>query len=255
MKHYRPHLDEMQIKIAVSPRKIIRLLLIGAIFFAVVSAIIQVSEYVFGYEDDWTSLFNVDRELNFPTWYSALMIIACSALLKIIATGKQQQEDRYTKDWLLLSRIFCFMAIDEIVSLHEIFIIPEVSEALNLPWFLHSAWVIPGMIFLLWFIRRYRKFVRHLPPQAQKNFILAGCIYVGGALVMEMIGSHFAESLSQQHIIYTLTTTLEEFLEMLGIILFIHSLFQYLNRWAYPLNLQVGLISDEHTYGEKKKIS
>lgn len=245
----------MQIKIAVSPRQIIKFLFIVAIFFAVVSAIIQVGEYVYGYEDDWTNLFNVDRELNFPTWYSALMIASCSALLRIIATGKQQQSDRYTQDWRLLSRIFCFMAIDEVVSLHEIFIIPEVSEALNLPWFLHSAWVIPGMIFLLWFIRRYRKFVLHLPSRSRKNFILSACIYVGGALIMEMIGSHFAESLSQQHIVYALTTTVEELLEMTGIIIFIHSLFQYLDRWAYPLDLQVFLTSSEPTYRKGKELS
>ena len=244
----------MQIKIAVSPRQIIKFLLIVAIFFTVVSAVIQVSQYVFDYKDDWMKLFNVDRELNFPTWYSALMIATCSVLLRIIATGKQQQGDRYTQDWRLLSRIFCLMAIDEVVSLHEIFIIPEVSEALNLPWFLHSAWVIPGTIFLLWFIRRYRKFVRHLPSRSQKNFILAGCIYVGGALIMEMIGSHFAESLSQQHIIYALSTTVEEFLEMTGIIMFIHSLFFYFNQWAYPLDLQVSLTSSQpaHKKGNKK---
>ncbi|MEL6495205.1 MAG: hypothetical protein AAFQ41_08775, partial [Cyanobacteria bacterium J06623_7] len=147
----------------------------------------------------------------------------------------------YTQDWRLLSRIFAFMAVDEVVSLHEIFIIPEVSEALNLPWFLHSAWVIPGTFFLLWFIRRYHRFVRHLPQRSRFNFVLAACIYVGGALIMEMIGSHFAESLSQQHIIYAAIVSVEECLEMTGIIVFIYALFHYLDCWASPLNLQVSL--------------
>lgn len=232
----------MQLKITAFPRIIARYLMIGVIFFTIVGVVIQIGKYVFNYQDEWLNLFNVDRELNFPTWYSALMIAFCAVLLKIIATGKKQQGDRYTKDWQLLSLIFWFLAIDEIVSIHEILIIPEVSQALNLPWFLHSAWVIPGMIFVAWFARRYSKFVRHLPAKSRLHFIFAACIYVGGALIMEMIGSYFAESLSQQNIIYALTTSVEECLEMTGIVMLIYSLLYYLGQWAHQLDLQIDIL-------------
>ena len=232
----------MQIKIAVSPRTIVRYLLAGVFFFTVVSTGIQICKYVFDYRDEWMDLFNLDRELNFPTWYSALMLGSCAILLRIIAVGKKQQGDRYTKDWQLLSVIFCWLAIDEVASIHEILIIPEVSEALNLPWFLHSMWVIPGIVFVAWFAKRYSKFVRHLPADSQKDFIIAGCTYVGGALIMEMIGSHFAESIGQQHIVYALIATGEELLEMIGIVLFIRALLYYLNRWAKRLDFQIDIL-------------
>lgn len=232
----------MQLKIRAFPRIIARYLMIGVIFFTIIGAVIQICKYVFNYQDEWLDLFNVDRELNFPTWYSALMIAFCAVLLKIIAMGKKQQGDRYTKDWQLLSLIFWFLAIDEIVSIHEILIIPEVSQALHLPWFLHSAWVIPGMIFVAWFARRYSKFVRHLPTKSRLHFIFAACIYVGGALIMEMIGSYFAESLSQQNIIYALTTSVEECLEMTGIVMLIYSLLYYLGQWAHQLDLQIDIL-------------
>ncbi|MEO1669511.1 MAG: hypothetical protein AAFR77_01810 [Cyanobacteria bacterium J06631_2] len=233
----------MRIKIALSPSTIVRWLIIGVIFFTLVGAGIQVCKYVFDYKDDWMKLFNLDRELNFPTWYSGLMLVSCSFLLRIIAIGKKQQNDRYTKDWQLLSLIFLLLAIDEIASLHEIFIIPEVSEALNLPWFLHSAWVIPGIIFVAWFARRYSKFVRHLPTVSRYRFITAACIYIGGALILEMVGSHFAESLGQLHIVYALITTAEECCEMVGIVVFINALFNYLNQWANPFALQIEILS------------
>jgi hypothetical protein len=241
----------MQLKITAFPRLIARYLMMGVIFFTIVGTVIQICKYVFNYQDEWLDLFNVDRELNFPTWYSALMIGFCAVLLKIIATGKKQQGDRYTKEWQLLSLIFAWLAIDEIVSIHEILIIPEVSQALHLPWFLHSAWVIPGMIFVAWFARRYSKFVRHLPAKSRQHFILAACIYVGGALIMEMIGSHFAESLSQQNIIYALTTSIEECLEMTGIVMLIYALLYYLGQWAHKLDLQIDILepavkSDRH---------
>ena len=232
----------MQIKIAVSPRTIIRYLLAGVFFFTVVSTGIQICKYVFDYRDEWMDLFNLDRELNFPTWYSALMLAFCAILLRIIAVGKKQQSDRYTKDWQLLSVIFCWMAIDEVLSIHEILIIPEVSEALNLPWFLHSMWVIPGIIFVAWFAKRYSKFVRHLPSDSKRHFIIAGCTYVGGALIVEMLGSYFAESIGQQHIVYALIATVEELLETIGVVLFIRALLHYLYKWAERLNLQIDIL-------------
>jgi uncharacterized Tic20 family protein len=235
----------MQIKITALPRTIVRPLAFGAIFFTLVGVGIQIGKYVFNYEDEWLNLFNVDRELNFPTWYSALMIGFCAILLGIIAQGKKQQGDRYTKDWQLLSLIFWFLAIDEIVSIHEIFIIPEVSKMLHLPGFLYSAWVIPGTIFVIWFARRYSKFIYHLPPKSRLHFVLAASIYVGGALIMEMIGSAIAQSFTQQSLIYALTTSVEEFLELSGIVMLIYALIYYLGQWAHQLELQIEILESD----------
>jgi hypothetical protein len=229
----------MQLKLAVFPRRIAKYLLVGMAFFGVVSTGIQISKYVFNYRSEWLDLFNLDRELNFPTWYSALMIGFCAILLRIIATGKKQQGDRYSQDWRLLSTIFIWMAIDEIVSIHEILIIPQVSDALKLPWFLHSMWVIPGIFFVAWFVRRYGKFVNHLPAKSKQHFTIAACLYIGGALVMEMVGSQFAESIGQQNIVYALIATVEEILELNGIIMFIYALLYYLSQWSNQLELQI----------------
>ncbi|MEL6439211.1 MAG: hypothetical protein AAFQ80_08180 [Cyanobacteria bacterium J06621_8] len=231
----------MQIRIKVYPRTIVRYLVIIIIFFAVVSTGIQICKYVFDYRDDWMKVFNLDRELNLPTWYSALMLGFCSLLLRFIALGKKQQGDRYTRDWRLLSVIFSLMAIDEVVSLHEILIIPEVSEALNLPWFLHSMWVIPGTVFVVWFGNRYRQFLANLPSSFGRQFTLAALVYIGGALIMEMIGSHVAESLGQQTLIYALIATIEEIMEMSGVVIFMAGLFRYLKTWAGNLELQLDI--------------
>ena len=230
----------MQLKISIYPRAIVKYLIIGVIFFTLMSIGIQIGKYIFDYRDGWTTMFNLDRELNLPTWYSSLMLGTCSMLLKIIAVAKKQAGDRtYTQDWQLLSRIFLFLAIDEVLSIHEILIIPEVSEALNLPWFLHSMWVIPGTVLVIWFINRYRQFGRHLPYQSRKHFFLAAFLYIGGALIMEMVGSHIAEAQGQQNLIYALTATLEEVMEMLGIIVFIYGLLSYLRQWLGTLDLEI----------------
>ncbi len=231
----------MQIKLSLSPGAVVRYLMIAVVFFTVVSTGIQIAKYVFDYRQDWMSLWNLDRELNFPSWFSTFMIGFCSILLKIIAIGKKEQGDRYTKDWQLLSLIFLWLAIDELVSIHEILIIPQFSDALHLPWFLHSLWVIPGMVFVAWFARRYIRFVRHLPSNTKKHFVSAACVYIGGALVMEMVGSYFAEAQGQQHLTYALVATVEEFMEMVGMVMFIYGLLYYLREWAKTLDLRIDI--------------
>ena len=231
----------MQLKISISLRAVVKYLVFGVVFFALVSTGIQIGKYVFDYRADWTTMFNLDRELNLPTWYSSFMLGGCSILLRIIAIAKKNNSDRYTKDWQLLSLIFCLLAIDEVLSIHEILIIPEVSKALNLPWFLHSMWVIPGTIFVLWFARRYSKFSQHLPYKSRQHFFGAAFLYVGGALVMEMVGSYIAEAEGQQNLLYAMTATLEEIMEMMGIIVFIYGLLYYLRDWLKNLDLKISI--------------
>jgi hypothetical protein len=231
----------MQLKISIVPSSIIKYLTIGAITLTIFGTVIQIGKYVFNYRENWTKILNLDREMNIPTWYSAIMLAFCALLLNIIARGKKQQRDRHAPEWRLLSTIFIILAIDEVASIHEILIIPDVSKALNLPWFLHSMWVIPGAIFVVWFVRYYWQFSQNLPYKSRRNFFLAAAIYISGALIMEAIGSHVAEWQGQQNITYALIATLEEAMEMAGIIVFIYGLLVYFQQWSPSLLLKIDL--------------
>ena len=77
----------MQLKISIKPSSIVRYLIIGVIVLTIFSIGIQIGKYVFDYRESWTRMFNLDREMNIPTWYSALMLLFCAlvwqALLEI----------------------------------------------------------------------------------------------------------------------------------------------------------------------------
>jgi hypothetical protein len=231
----------MQLKISIVPSSIIKYLTIGAITLTIFGTVIQIGKYVFNYRENWTKILNLDREMNIPTWYTAIMLACCALLLNIIARGKKQQRDRHAPEWRLLSTIFIILAIDEVASIHEILIIPDVSKALNLPWFLHSMWVIPGAIFVVWFIRHYWQFSQNLPYKSRRHFSLAAAVYVSGALIMEAVGSHVAEWQGQQNITYALIATVEEAMEMAGIIVFIYGLLVYFQQWSPSLLLKIDL--------------
>ncbi|NES81321.1 MAG: hypothetical protein F6K10_07860 [Moorea sp. SIO2B7] len=209
------------------------------IFFALCTIVIEIGNHVFDYDEDWTNIINLDRELNLPTWYSSFTLAFCAILLAVIAAGKKAENDRFFRQWKILSTIFWILAIDELVSLHEILIIPDLADALHLPGFLYQIWVIPGMIIVLIFILKYVRFRAHLPKRTRYHFTLAAILYIGGALGMEMLGGHYAEIEGQQHLTYTLIATAEEVMEMMGIIVFMYGLLNYLKISRQDLEVQI----------------
>ncbi|MGK7876037.1 MAG: hypothetical protein AB4426_22875 [Xenococcaceae cyanobacterium] len=230
----------MQFTITISPRTLTKRLTIVVLVLTAISIAIQIGKYVFNYRSDWTTLFNLDREMNLPTWYTALMLAFCALLLRAIAVGKETQRDRYYRHWKILSIIFWLLAIDEVLTIHEILIIPDLSRAL--PWIFYSVWVIPGIIAVLVFVRHYWKFTAHLPKRSRYHFILAAMLYVGGALGMEMVGGYYTGLEGQQHLTYALIATLEEVMEMMGVIFFIYGLLFYIGRWTQDLQVQVKIL-------------
>jgi hypothetical protein len=232
----------MQFNINISPLSVAKRLTSIVIVLAVLSIAVQISKYIFGYRSDWMDAINLDREMNLPTWFEAFMLLFCAYLLRIIAAGNRNEANSDRRRWQLLSNIFIFLAIDELVSIHEILIIPKLAKTLNLPNFLAQIWVIPGAIFVAFLIKYYWKFLKRLPARSRFQFFLAGAIYVSGALGMEMAGSAYSKVYGQQNFIYALLATVEEVMEKMGSVIFIYSLLSYLENWneEIQLNIKIG---------------
>jgi glycosyltransferase involved in cell wall biosynthesis len=62
----------------------------------------------------------------------------------------------------------------------------------------------------------------------EKNVIIAGLIYVTGAIGIELIGGRYSE-LYGYNVTYFVITTLEELLEMVGVVVFIYALTSYID--------------------------
>ena len=248
----------MQLQIKISPLKIAQFLTLGVVFFTCTSIGVQIGKFVFDYREDWTRMVNVDREMNLPTFYSAFMLAFCAWLLGAIASGKQTELEqqkilddpddqspvkyRYFQQWKGLSIIFWLLALDEVFMIHEILIIPDVAEALKLPAFLHSMWVIPGTIVVVIFGIKYWKFWLHLPQKTRYHFILAASLYIGGALLMEMVGSYITVLENQQNPIYAGMAIIEEIMEMMGVIVFMYGLFVYIRDWQKTIDVEIQIL-------------
>jgi len=68
--------------------------------------------------------------------------------------------------------------------------------------------------------------------------VISGTIYVTGALGLELFGGQRFESHGKD-LTYLMLTSCEEYLEMLGIVLFIHTLLKYISEYLKPENISL----------------
>ena len=172
----------------------------------------------------------VGDERNFPTLFSSLILAFASLCLAVVAAliGRARRPD-FSK-WVILSAGFLYMAFDEALSLHERMSIP-IKTALGegALGFHHTYWAIPGLAGLLVLGLFFIGFLRRLPPRTRVLFLLAAAIFVGGAIGVEMFSGDFAE-VHGEKLAYSMVVTVEESLEMAGVILFIYAVLDYVAR-------------------------
>jgi hypothetical protein len=197
----------------------------------------------FPLRDLFANYFDVNGELNTPALYSTSVLLSCSALLAIIGSVKRVQRDRYRFQWVGLSFVFLYLGIDELTSIHESFN-PIVSSVMKTGGFFYYSWVIPGFVFASICLLAFWKFLTHLPKKIRFLFLLAGSIYISGAIGLEMIGGYIADVYGAGHILWYLEIALEEFCEMLGIAIFGYALTTYISQEIEGVTCIVNISQD-----------
>jgi hypothetical protein len=211
-----------------SPRKILNIhatvifLLLFANALGIVSKLYLDHDYVYGI----VPLFDFNQENNIPTLFSSIMLIACSALLYLIAINNKTTKSSYIP-WLGLSFIFLFLSIDEINSIHERFT-ATTREDVETSGLLYYAWAQPYGVALIPFIFAYSKFLLNLPKKIMYLFLLSGLTFVSGAIGFDLLGGNQAEAFGTNNLLFSIYYTFEELLEMLGVAIFIYTLLIYI---------------------------
>jgi hypothetical protein len=174
-------------------------------------------------------MFSVGADGNFPTYYSSFALLFAGLLLALISYMVSKMGRVHAGYWLGLGGVFCFLALDEMLELHERLIEP-VRNLTHASGLLYYAWVIPYAVALLVLGLVYLRFMFNLPRRTAVWFILSGAVYVGGAVGFEMLGGLFFESYGSNTPGYVVLQTIEEAMEMIGIVMFIYALTDYICR-------------------------
>ena len=226
--------------VAISPRRITRFLIsvIAALIMASIAG--QVLNFHLGYSHvkGFVPLFFVDNEANVPAWYSSVTLLLCAILLAVIGTAKRQEGARFAGHWSALAVIFLFLSVDEAAGIHELPIEPLKAAGIG-GGFLYFPWVILGMAFVLVVGLAYLKFLFDLPVKTRVHFLGAAILYIGGAVGMEMIGGRYADAYGTKNFPFTMLVTGEELMEMLGVLLFIRALLDYLASHCPSIQIRI----------------
>jgi len=235
----------LQQGVSVSPGRVARFLVFVVLSLTVLSLLGQVVVHFlpdFLLRDRFVEIFNVDAEGNIPALYSALAILSCAYLLWVIGRVEREASGRFSRQWTLMSIIFLGLACDEFLSFHE-----TLSRFADLSSITLFSWVFFGMGFVFIFTLIVFRTVVQLPSPIRRLFILAGLIYLSGAIGMETVAGHFVVPVwGDQGMKYVFCAAIEEFLEMIGIVVFMYALLTYLvqGRREVALALELHVYQD-----------
>lgn len=219
---------EKQTSIILYPRKTIIWLSTIAIFLLVAHLITIATPYIFeGFGHAVVrvmfSLFFLDGEGNLPALFSTWLFLI-NALLFLVVWKAAGIAGDSRKIWLLLSGIFVFLALDESISIHERMITP-LRQALDASGAFYYTWIIPyGIGVILLSIVTIPVFWR-MHKKIRFWFGLSAAVYLFAAIGMEMISGKYLEMMNEnKDIVWILMMTLEESLEMAGLIILTYAL-------------------------------
>lgn len=223
-------------KISIPPKKVSVILCIIVLFLTIASVTGQYYKMFVGADPFILKIVDkLDLDLesnNLPTWYQSSTLLLCSFLLLIIALIRREVKDKYSRFWGMMALGFLYLSMDEAVAIHEQITVP-LRHALDAHGIFFFSWVIPIIILIPIALAISFKFLKDLPSWLFIMFVVAGVIYLSGALGMEMIGASYYEKNIEPfgntiNFTYCLLTTFEEVLEMSGMIVFIYALTTYL---------------------------
>ena len=186
--------------------------------------------------------FDFELDSNITTWYSSITLFISSLLLGLIAIIKKRTKDNFALHWKFLAIIFAFLSLDEVAMLHEHSgkLLEVLFPVTKFDGFLYFQWVLIGIPVTLVIALAYCKFIMHLPAKTRNLVLLAGALYVGGALGLEILAGHQQTVDMPSNILYELFTTIEELWEKLGVMVFIYALLSYMNKYLQPTQVTFG---------------
>jgi hypothetical protein len=214
-------------EITIQPRTIFRWLTLIIVLLTLAHLAGVISTFYLGHDYIYGLIpsFNMNLERNVPTLFSSGILLLSAALLLFI--GYLLRGKAYFLHWLGLGVIFFYLSLDELISIHEKASKP-LRNQFDLSGIFHFSWIILYGILLVIFAVAYFRFVRSLPTSTRNIFILAGIIYVGGALGLELVAGELFTQFGNKNVTFALFVAVEEALEMFGIAIFIYGLLGHL---------------------------
>ena len=157
-------------------------------------------------------------EANVPTWFSSSLLLACGVAAGSIAAVTPSRH----RHWWSIAGLATYFSLDEVAELHE-----HLGGHLDTSSWLYFDWVVPAAAIVLALVVLFLPFIRALHPRTRRRLIIAGALYVGGALIMELPLGWWTDAHGSEGLGYALIDWIEETMEMIGAALAFVALFAH----------------------------
>ena len=189
-------------------------------------------------------LLDVGEEQSIPTYFSTLNLLFSSILIYIIYCHEKSRARGGTRYWLFLSLLFLSLSFDEFASIHEKFARVYnslVEKNILYPVLETHGWILFGVAFVLIIGIVLLPFLRSLPKDTLRYFLISGFVFITGAIGFEFIGAMMLKTgfvESPIELAYLLRRIMEEGFEMYGVAMFNCTLYREISIRRLSLEIE-----------------
>jgi hypothetical protein len=227
-------------------RRVVQVLAVLITGFSLVSFSGQVvSEFVItgnDYVDRIAHWLDVNAEASIPTWYAAVTLLSCSVLLAVIAVSARRRDRPYPAQWAILSIGFALLSLEEIIGVHSqatkvLRSVVGSTDGSGITFVLILGAL--GLVGVVVLAALFGRFFLHLPRRWRILFGIGLVAYLFGVLASDAVGDTLRAAFGEAGLPYIVVLTLEEALEMIGVLIFIYALLEYARTYVGVVQLEV----------------
>lgn len=208
----------------VDARRVVRGLLAAV---AVVNVLNAISIAV-GAGTERSRYFLLALEGNPSTWLTAAVLAATALAAWAVGAGRTD-----ARTWHAVAGIFLLMSLDEVGTFHEwlgaVPLIPGVGT---------RGWAGAGVVLAALVGLRLFRWVLTLDAGLRLAMVAGAVTFLGGAVGFEVVAGEW-ESSHGRDTVFWLLSTIEENLELVGVLVVLRALLDHLGRRPAPLAVRV----------------
>lgn len=230
--------------LVIPARRLFWLALALTVFFVVVGGLGDYSEY-FMDDDPLKPLraFNFSRG-NLPTWFASAAYLTGSVLLGLVTIHHWPSNRIGALPWGLLGLMFLALSANEMFAVEHNtllgYAVRLVRSITGMGYY--TSQVVIVVIAGVMLIPIYLRFLLTLPSATRRGFLLAGVVFIGGAIGLESLSMIIYRLTDGTSLLYLLAANLEEFSEIAGILIFLYAISDYIQHeiGGVTLNINAG---------------
>lgn len=235
-----------RMNVEVRPELIVKVMALSIVVLVLLSAAGQVAKHYFGYPTLFglVDYFDLNMESNPATWYQTIALLLAGVLSGSVAVKEKAHAGGYWRHWAGIAFIFVLLSADEGAAIHEATIHP-LQRFISIEAGMWSpTWVIAALVVVAVVTVIYVPFFFAALTTREKILVLvAAILFVGGAAGMEMLSASivFSEGYDPDHrdrIVHVVMAHIEEIMEMLAVVVFVHVPIARLEGHALTLTLR-----------------